>query len=154
MANGKKTPAASISFHLEGHAAEAPRFARKIKTIAGDKYFRKIPEASSKHVIAFSPFPADDNVTYGLVFKLNTTATRQLQSTTNLNQGKFLIALVNGQPRGLVQIDKPVNDGILVIWGGITLEEIKLYDKVFPRIGENEKQWKERLKKEKKKAKK
>lgn len=153
MASGKKTPPASISFHLEGHAAEAPKFARKVKTLAGEGYFRKVPEVSSQDIIAFSPFPADDKKTYGIVFKLNTKATRRLQASTTMNQGKLLLALVNGQALGVVRIDKPVKDGMLVIWSGVKLEEIKLYDQVAPRIGEDAKTWKKRLKEAKKKSK-
>ncbi len=150
MASGKKAPPASISFHIESHAAEAPRFARKVKTLAGEKYFKVVPAVSTKDIIAFSPFPADDKLTYGLVFKLSPQASRRLQATTNMNQGKLLLTLVNGQAVGVVLIDKPVSDGMLVIWKGIKLEEIRLYDQVAPRIGENKKTWKERLKKEKK----
>ncbi|MCP5536087.1 MAG: hypothetical protein H7A51_07595 [Akkermansiaceae bacterium] len=153
-ASGKKTPPASISFHMEGSAAEAPKFARKVKTLAGEKYFRKVPEISTKDIVAFSPFPADDNLTYGIVFKLNTQATRRLNTTTTMNQGKLLLALVNGQALGVVRIDKPVNDGILVIWSGINQKEIKLYDRVAPRIGEDTKKWKQRLKEMKKREKK
>ena len=139
---------------MEAHAAEAPRFAREVKTLAGMKHFRKIPEVSSKDIVAFSPFPADDKQTYGLVFQLNTQASRRLRTATNRHQGKHLLALVNGQAMGIVYIDKPVTDGILVIWSGVKLENIKLYDKIAPRIGENEKEWKKRLKENKKKDKK
>ena len=38
-----------------------------------------------------------------------------------------------------VIIDKPVTDGYLIIWKGVTLEEINLYDKVAPRIGAEKK---------------
>jgi len=153
MANGKKTPPASISFHMQGGAAEAPKFARKVKTMAGTHFFRKVPEISTKDIIAFSPFPADDNRTYGIVFKINPQATRRLQAATTMNRGKFLLALVNGQALGVVRIDKPVTDGMLVIWSGIKLNEIQLYDQVAPRIGEDQKKWKKRLKEEKKKRK-
>lgn len=153
-ASGKKTPPASISFHIEGSAAEAPKFAREIKTLAGKKFFRKVPEVSTKDIVAFSPFPADDNLTYGIVFKLNQHGTKRLLEATLMNRGKLLLALVNGQPLGVVRIDKPVKDGMLVIWGGIKQQEINLYDKVAPRIGEDPKKWKARLKEMKKKAKK
>lgn len=152
-ASGKKAPPASISFHMEGSAAEAPKFARKIKTLAGEKYFRKVPEVSTKDIVAFSPFPADDNRTYGIVFKLNPQASRRLNGATTMNRGKLLLALVNGQALGVVRIDKPVNDGMLVIWSGIAQQEIKLYDQVAPRIGEDAKKWKKRLKEMKKKQK-
>ena len=153
MASGKKTPAAAISFHMQGSPAEAPRFARKVKTLIGEKYFRKVPEVSTKDIIEFSPFPADDNSTYGIVFKLSDPATRRLMATTTQNRGKLLLALVNGEALGVVRIDKPVTDGILVIWSGIKEQEIKLYDKICPRIGEDKKTWKKRLKEDKKKNK-
>jgi hypothetical protein len=148
-ASGKKTPPASISFHMEGSAAEVPKFARKVKTLIGEKYFRKVPEVSTKDIVAFSPFPADDKNSYGVIFKLNSKATQRLNTSTTMNRGKLLLALVNGQALGVVRIDKPVKDGMLVIWSGIKQQEIKLYDKVAPRIGEDPKQWKARLKKKK-----
>jgi len=153
-AAGKKAPPASITFHLEGSAAEAPKFAREFNTLAGARYFRKVPEVSSKNVQACSPFPADDERTYGMVFKLNAQGSKRLTEITTMHQGKLLLSLVNGQPLGVVRIDKPVNDGILVIWTGITQEEVKLYDQIAPRIGEDPKQWKARLKQMKKEAKK
>ena len=54
----------------------------------------------------------------------------------------------------MVRIDKPVSDGILVIWSGVTEQEVKLYDQIAPRIGEDPKKWKARLKKLKKESKK
>lgn len=154
LGNGKKTPPASVSFHLQGSPAEAPKFARKVKTLAGEYYFRKVPEISSRDIVAFSPFPADDKKTYGLVFKINNQAARRLQATTSMNQGKLLLSLVNGQAVGVVRIDKPVKDGMLVIWGGISQQELKMYDMIAPRIGESKKEWKKRLKELKKKKKK
>lgn len=154
IAGGKKTPPASITFHLEGSAAEAPKFARQVITLAGKKYFRKIPEVSTKDIVAFSPFPADDKVSYGIVFKLNKQASRRLQSVTTEHREKLLLALVNGQAIGVVRIDKPVTDGMLVIWAGITQQEIRKYDMLAPRIGEGQKEWKARVKKLKKEARK
>ncbi|BDS05836.1 hypothetical protein NT6N_08760 [Oceaniferula spumae] len=151
LASGKKTPPAAVSFHMEGSAAEAPKFARKVNTLAGERYFRKVPEISSKDIVAFSPFPASDDRTYGIVFKLNPQASRRLQAATTMNTDKLLLALVNGQALGVVRIDKPVTDGLLVIWSGVQLKEIKLYDQIAPRIGEDQKAWKKRLKEEKKK---
>ena len=154
QASGKKTPPASISFHLEGSAVEAPKFAREFNTLAGAKYFRKVPEVSSKNIEACSPFPADDDLTYGIVFKLNSQGSKRLNEVTTMHQGKLLLSLVNGQPLGVVRIDKPVSDGILVIWSGVTEQEVKLYDQIAPRIGEDPKKWKARLKKNKKESKK
>lgn len=151
LANGKKTPPAAISFHLEGSQQEGPKFVRKVNTLAGERYFRKVPEVGTNDIVAFSPFPSDDGTTYGVVFKFSKRAAQRLNASTNLNQGKLLLGLVNGQAVGVVRIDKPVTDGMLVMWGGIQANEIKLYDKLAPRIGEDPKVWKKRLKYEEKK---
>ncbi len=63
-----------------------------------------------------------------------------------MNNGKLLIAIVNGQAVSVVKINAPVTDGKLVIWNGIKDHEIKLYDQLAPRIGEDPKIWKKRLK--------
>jgi hypothetical protein len=154
LANGKKTPPASITFHIEGSSQEGPKFVRKVKTVAGERYFRKVPEVSTPDIVAFSPFPADDKETYGIVFQLSKRASTRLNAATNMNNGKLLIAIVNGQAVSVVKIDAPVTDGKLVIWSGIKDHEIKLYDQLAPRIGEDPKTWKKRLKYEQKKEKK
>lgn len=89
-----------------------------------------------------------------MVFKLNAQGTKRLNEVTTMHRDKLLLSLVNGQPLGIVRIDRPVSDGVLVIWTGITQQEIKLYDQIAPRIGEDPKQWKARLKQIKKDAKK
>jgi hypothetical protein len=38
-----------------------------------------------------------------------------------------------------VIIDQSVKDGVLVVWNGIQEAEIKEYDKLAPRIGEDKK---------------
>ena len=151
MANGKKGPPAAITFHLQGTAAESPKFSREVETLAGRHFFRKVPEVSTKDIVAFAPFPADDKVTYGVVFQLSKRSAQRINATTNLNRGKLLMATVNGQAIGVVRINAPVTDGKLVIWSGIKADEIKLYDQLAPRIGEDPKIWKKRLKYESKK---
>lgn len=151
MANGKKGPPAAITFHLQGTAAESPKFSREVETLAGKHFFRKVPEISTKDIVAFAPFPADDNATYGIVFQLSKRSAQRINATTNLNRGKLLMATVNGQAIGVVRINAPVTDGKLVIWSGIKADEIKLYDQLAPRIGEDPKIWKKRLKYESKK---
>lgn len=153
FAGGKKEPQASISFHLEGAAAEAPKISRGVTTEAGDGFFRIVPEISNRDAIAFSSFPSKEDQTYGLVIKLNKQATRKLEVISTMNQGKLLLSIINGQPHGITRIDKPIKDGTLVIWRGVTNEHIRMYDQVVPRIGEDQKAWKRRLKEMKKKKK-
>ena len=49
--------------------------------------------------------------------------------------------------RNAVLIDRPVNDGLIVIWKRVSLAEVKLADQHLPRIGEDPKTWKKRIKK-------
>ena len=147
-------PTGSISFHVEGAAAEAPKISREVTTEAGKGFFRVVPEISNNDAAAFSPFPAEDGNGYGLVIKLNKKATRKLEVISTLYQGKLLLSIINGQPHDIVRIDKPIKDGTLVIWQGVTLAQINSYDLIVPRIGENEETWKERVKEIKKNYKK
>lgn len=144
MAGGKKAPELSISFHLEATPGERQAF--KQLTNGKEVFYRKSPEVGTKDIIAFRPFPADDGQTYGVIFQLNKTAAGRLRSLSTAEQGKLLLAVVNGQVRDAVVIDKPVGDGLIVIWKWITLAEVKLADKHRPRIGEDPKAWKKRLK--------
>ena len=146
MAGGKKAAEFSVSFHLEATPGERQAF--KQLTNGKEVFYRKSPEVSTKDIIAFRPFPADEGQTYGVIFQLNKAAAGRLRSLSTAEQGSLLLAVVNGQVRDAVVIDKPVGDGLIVIWKWITLAEVKLADKHRPRIGEDPKAWKKRLKKQ------
>lgn len=151
MAGGKKAPDLTVTFHLEASAGEHKAF--KQLTSGKEVFYRKAPEVSTKDIVAFRPFPSDDGHSYGIVFQLNKTAAGRLNSLSTAERGKLLLAVVNGQVRDAVVIDKPVNDGMIVIWKRIALKEVRLADQHRPRIGEDVKTWKKRLKDEKKKKK-
>lgn len=138
-AGGKAGDAAAVSFHIETEGNENPKMVAPFDVGGQQRFFRRMPEVSMKDFSAFSPFPSDDGQTYGVVFQLKAAANRRLSAITQVNQGKMLIAQVNGRVVDAVIIDKPVNDGLIVIWKGITDAEIKQYDKVAPRIGAEDK---------------
>ena len=46
-------------------------------------------------------------------------------------------------------VDKPVTDGLIVIWKRISLDEVRKADLLIPRIGEDPKAWKKRIKDQK-----
>ncbi len=148
MAAGKKAADLSVSFHLQ--AAPGDRRAFKQLTAGKEVFFGKSAEISTNDIVAYRPFPSEDGNTYGVVFQLNKTAAGRLRTLSTANQGKLLLAVLNGQVRDAVLIDKPVNDGLIVIWKWVSLAEIKLADKHVPRIGEDPKAWKKRLKTQKK----
>jgi hypothetical protein len=59
-----------------------------------------------------------------------------LNAISLTQQGKILLAMANGRVVDGVIIDKPVDDGLIVIWKGFTDEEVKQFDEVLPRIGD------------------
>lgn len=135
-AGGKKEDAPVISFHIETEATDNPKMIFPLQVGGQVRYFRLLSEISAKDVAAFSPFP--DNLggeTYGVALQLKATAARRLSAMTATNQGKWMVSRVNGIPRDGVLIDKQIDDGFLVIWKNVTLQEINIWDKETPRIG-------------------
>ena len=140
VAGGKKDDASAVSFHLETEAGDNPKMIFQQPMPNGQaRHFRRMPEISSKDLTAFSPFPADDGVSYGVMFKLKGNAQRRLNAVSTNNQGRWLLAMANGRAVDAVLIDKPVDDGFIVIWQGVTEQEIKQLDKALPRLGEDQK---------------
>lgn len=138
-AGDKKGKNMAVSFHLETDINNNPKMIFE-QNIGGKKrYFSKAAEISTKDVVAFSPFLSDNQNDYGIVFQLRKSATDRLENITTANQGKMLVAAVNGRIVDVVMIDKPVNDGFIVIWNGVQEAELKEYDKLAPRIGEKKK---------------
>jgi hypothetical protein len=136
-AGGKKEDTPVISFHMETDATDNPKMITPVP-IGGNqvKYFRRMSEISMKDVVAFGPFPDDlGGNTFGMALVLKPNAKNRIAASTAVNIDRWLIARVNGTVRDGVRIDKAINDGVLVIWKGVTIEEINLLDKTLPRIG-------------------
>jgi len=151
MAGGKKGAPVTVSFHLQGGAGEGNKLVFPFTTAGQTVYYRKHPEFSSKDVVAFQSFPSEDPSSYGLILQLNKLGRQRLASMSASNNGKFLLAMVNGTVRDAVLIDREVNDGLLVIWQRIGAAEVRAADLLMPRIGEDPRAWKKRLKEQKKK---
>ena len=115
-------------------------------TAGKEIYYSKSPEFTKDDIIAFQSFPSDDETSYGLILQLNKVATQRLANMSGANHGKFLLAMVNGTVRDAVLIDRSVNDGLLIIWQRLGAAEVRAADRIMPRIGEDPKAWKKRLK--------
>lgn len=140
LASGKKEIKTSISFHMETDATDNPKMIFPQLANGQTRYFRRMPEITTKDVVAFSPFPSDVGDGYGIVFKLKPAAVNRLAALTAANQGKWLIVQVNGRVVDGVLIDKQISDGFIVIWKGVTLDDVAIFDKSMPRLGaENKK---------------
>jgi len=141
FASGKKEMKATLSFHIETEATDNPKMIFGQMAYGKTRYFRRMPEITTKDVVSFSPFPSDaGGDDYGMVFILKENAAKRLAAITNINQGKWLLAQINGRVVDGVLIDKPVNDGRIVIWKGATLADVTIFDGDLPRIGQQKKQ--------------
>lgn len=139
FAGGNKGKAARISFHIETEATDNPKMIFPHEMFGKQRFFRRVPEVSSSDLVSFNPFPAEDQASYGAVFQLKDTARRRLAAVTATNIGRWLVCQAFGRIVDGVLVDDPVNDGAIVIWQGLTLEEVMEIDKVMPRIGETKK---------------
>lgn len=136
---GGEKKVAQISFHIETEATDNPKMIFPFEVMGQQRFFRRIPEISSKDLVAFTPFPSEDQASYGAMFQLKDNARRRLAAITAISRGKWLVCQAFGRIVDGVLVDEPVNDGAIVIWKGLTLEEIRELDTVIPRIGEKKK---------------
>jgi hypothetical protein len=138
-AGGKANKKAAVSFHIQTDANENPKMLLPPQEINGKAlHFRRMPEVYTKDLTTYSPFPAEGGGDYGAVFRLKGNAAGRLAAITNANQGRWLAAMVNGRIVDAVLIDKQIEDGVLVIWRGLNLDDIAAIDKTLTRIGEED----------------
>lgn len=140
FASGQKQSKAFVSFHMETEATDNPKMIFEQMAYGKKRYFLRMPEITTKDMVSFSPFPSDaGSDDYGIIFILKENAAKRLAAVTNFNQGKWMIAEVNGRVVDGVLIDKQVEDGRIVIWKGVTLADVTLFDEALPRVGQEEK---------------
>jgi hypothetical protein len=136
-AGGKADKKASISVHLETDIEDNPKMIFQQEIGGSTRYFRRAPEVSTKDIIAFSPFPSEGGGDFGVVFKLKDNAARRLSAVTSSNQGRWMITMINGRAVDGVLIDKQIDDGIIVVWKGVTMADIAVCDESMLRIGQD-----------------
>jgi len=143
-ASSKRGTPVLLSFHLETSKDAWPKSAIAVKMgePVQQYYFSTSPIFTDAEVKWFSPFISQDGVTYGCAFKLNSSGANRLQQITAApeNHGKLLAS--NVQPldpsspplRSYVQIDRRVDDGIIVVWDGFTDAHLRIFSQRFPHV--------------------
>jgi hypothetical protein len=130
---------AQISFHVETEDSDNPKMILPYELAGKQRYFRRMPDISSKDFVSFNPFPSEDQSSYGVLIQLKESSGKRLTAVTTAEQGKYMVCQAFGRVVDAVMIDRPVNDRVIVIWKGLTMDEIRELDKVLPRIGQEEK---------------
>lgn len=139
MAGGNKGKKVDISFHIETEASDNPKMIFPHEVMGKQRFFRRIPEVSSNDFVAFTPFPADDQASYGVILQLKDNARRRLAAVTQISSGRWLVCKAFGRIVDGVLIEDTVDDGVVVVWKGLSIEEIGQLDESIPRIGEKKK---------------
>ncbi len=129
LALGKRDQTLLMSFHVETSADEAPKFAFPYPLEPGGatRYFKKIPAFTEDQVQWFYPFKAKDGNSYGAAFKLDRKGTDELLRLSTEHQGRFLLANLPPSRSSLILIDRTVNDGIVVVWEGLSEGQFDLF---------------------------
>lgn len=138
LAGGKKE-VAQVSFHVETEGTDNPKMIFPHEMFGKQRFFRRLPEVSSRDFIAYSPFPSEDQASYGAIFQLKDNARRRLAAVTAISIGRWLVCHAFGRVIDGVVIDEAVDDGMIVVWRGLSLTEVQELDKELPRIGEKKK---------------
>ena len=122
---------------METDANDNPKMIVSAPVNGQNRFFRRMPEVSTKDIASFNPFPSDaGGDDYGIVFRLNASAAKRFAAITAANQNRWLLAEINGRTVDGVQIDKEIDDGFVVVWKGATLNDVKLFDSFLPRCGQ------------------
>lgn len=139
-AGGKKDDKARVSIHFETESTDNPKMIMPQEIGGKTRYFSRTSELSIKDVKAFKPFlPADGAGETGVILVLKPGAVGRLSGMTNMNQGRYWIVQLNGRVVDSAIIDKPVDDGVVVVWKGVTAADIESLDKTIPRVGQAKK---------------
>lgn len=138
-AAGRKTPSNLFTLHVQGTPDQGEKFVTPVKlgSEAQQYYFSIAPEIHDNHVAAIYPFISRDGATYGVSFILNQVGRERLSSVTLQNQGRLVgIHLLGGHNSALF-VDRPVDDGVVVVWEGLTQAQIKTLSKKFQVLEAN-----------------
>lgn len=133
---GKKYQLYLVTFHVEGEMTDNPKMITPVKLGAEHRqyYFSKIPSFTDHDIAWFYPFTSRDGASFGVAFKLKDHAAQELKGITLTNQGKLLGIRCSNAPIQAVLIDRPIDDGVIVIWEGLSQDHLKEFKRRFPHV--------------------
>ena len=134
--SGARKPKLSITFHLEGSQSDGAKMVQPIKLGNPPQihFFRRAPEMSKRHIKGFYPFPANDGSGFGVAFKLNQSGSEALKVISTVYQGSKLMTVIDSEPVDFIVMNQPINDGYVVVWGGLTKSDLAKFEAEFRRI--------------------
>lgn len=139
-AAGKKRrdPNIAVRFHSQVSTYD-PSFAAKVTT--GDPprelIVEKIPSLSERDIESFYPYKAADG-TFAVAFQFDRHGAVILETLSAQNRGRYIVAAVNTRPIALLAVDRKINDGIIYVPYGFTLDEIHKLGESFSLMGQSD----------------
>ena len=125
----------SMSFHVEGDEFEGPRMVREERVDGKSHWFRISPVLTSNNFKGFYAFPAEDG-SWGAAFAVNDSGWEAIMQTASTDAGKLMRVVANGRAVDMLHIDKPKRDDhLIVVWKGLSTEEVAGLRKKLPEIG-------------------
>lgn len=133
---GKANQLHLVSFHVEGHETDNPKMVTPVKLGQEHRqyYFSKLPTFTDRDIAWFYPFTSGDGASYGAAFKFKDHSSQELKAITLTNQGKLLGLRCSDSPLQAVLIDRPIDDGVVVIWSGLQQRHLQEFRKRFPHV--------------------
>ena len=133
-----RDPSIAIRFHAQVNTYD-PTFAAQVKIGNPPRQIivEKLPSISEHDIISFYPFKAADG-TFAAAFQLDRHGSVVLQSLSTEKRGMIILAAVNTRPVVPLMVDKTIDDGIIYIPSGLTIDEIHSMGASFSLMGQTE----------------
>lgn len=133
---GKKTKMTLVTFHLEGEETANPKFMTPVKLGKEHRqyFFNKIAIFTDKDIEWFYPFTSRDGASFGAAFKLKDHSATELKAITLTAQGKIIGIRCSDAQLSAVLIDRPVSDGVIVMWEGLQQRHLEEFRTKFPHV--------------------
>ena len=134
----RRDPNIAVRFHSQVSTYD-PSFAAKVKAGVPERELtvEKIPSLSERDVESFYPYKAADG-SFAAAFQLDRHGAVVLETLSGQNRGRAMVVAVNARPIAVLTIDKKINDGVIYVPYGFTLDEIHKLGESFSLMGESE----------------
>jgi hypothetical protein len=135
-AGAKKPPQLTISFNPQASSAEGGEFSRPVPLVQTKKEvnMKVLPLITQRDIKSYLPFQNADG-SWGASFRLDAHGSNLLSQHTLSMRGTHLLVWVNGRHVIDLFIDRPVQDGVLSIPGGLTANEVEMMKYQIPLMG-------------------
>lgn len=133
-----RDPSIAIRFHAQVNTYD-PTFAAQVQVGSPPRRLlvEKIPSISERDIAAFYPFRAPDG-TFAAEFQLDRHGSVVLQALSTEKRGQIILVAVNTRPLVPLYVDKTINDGMIYVPSGFTLDEIHQMGASFSLMGQTE----------------